>query len=116
MSEPGDQRGSQRSEATQSFFEAVWALVREVPAGRVTTYGWIARRLGRPQHARLVGYAMHAAPSDVPAQRVVSSQGRLTGAPHFGPPGMKARLEAEGVAFREDGSVDLRRHLWRPDD
>lgn len=96
------------------FFAAVWALVREVPYGQVTTYGWLARRLGRPQHARLVGYAMHAAPPDVPAHRVVNSGGRLSGAPHFGPPGMKALLEAEGVTFRPTGGVDLRKHLWRP--
>jgi methylated-DNA-protein-cysteine methyltransferase-like protein len=100
----------------QSFFEAVWALVREIPPGRVTTYGWLARRLGRPQHSRLVGYAMHASPADVPAQRVVNSQGRLSGAPHFGPPGQRALLEAEGITFRRGGGVDLKRHLWRLDD
>jgi methylated-DNA-protein-cysteine methyltransferase-like protein len=97
------------------FFEAVWALARQIPPGRVTTYGWLARRLGRPQHARLVGYAMHSAPDDVPCQRVINSQGRLSGAPHFGPPGQQALLEAEGIIFKKDGGVDLRRYLWRPD-
>jgi methylated-DNA-protein-cysteine methyltransferase-like protein len=101
--------------AADSFAEAVWALVREVPAGQVTTYGWLARRLGRPRNARLVGYVLHGAPfPDVPCQRVVNRDGRLSGAPHFGPPGQKALLEAEGVTFRPDGRVDLRHHLWRP--
>jgi methylated-DNA-protein-cysteine methyltransferase-like protein len=101
---------------SQSFFEAVWALVREVPPGQVTTYGWLARRLGRPQHARLVGYALHGvlAEHDVPCHRVVNSQGQLSGAPHFGPPGQKALLQAEGVTFRANGGVDLRKHQWRP--
>jgi methylated-DNA-protein-cysteine methyltransferase-like protein len=81
----------------------------------VTTYGWLARRLGRPQHARLVGYAMHCAPDDVPCQRVINSQGRLSGAPHFGPPGQQAMLEAEGIVFKKDSGVDLRRYLWRPE-
>jgi methylated-DNA-protein-cysteine methyltransferase-like protein len=100
---------------TRNFREAVWALAREIPPGRVTTYGWLARRLGRPQHARLVGYAMHSAPDDVPCQRVINSQGKLSGAPHFGPPGQQAMLEAEGVVFKRDGGVDLRRYLWRPE-
>jgi methylated-DNA-protein-cysteine methyltransferase-like protein len=100
------------------FFEAVWELVSEVPPGCVTTYGWLAARLGRPQHARLVGYALHGALAEhgVPCHRVVNHQGRLSGAPHFAPPGQKALLEAEGVTFRPDGAVDLRRHLWRPEE
>ncbi len=103
------------SSSTQHFFEAVWELVREVPPGCVTTYGWLARRLGRPQHARLVGYALHGASRhDVPCHRVVNHQGRLSGAPHFGPPGQRALLEVEGVTFKPEGGVDLRRHLWRP--
>ena len=109
---------AERRAARQHFFEAVWELVGEVPPGRVTTYGWLARRLGRPLHARLVGYALHGALAErrVPCHRVVNSQGRLTGAPHFGPPGQRALLEVEGVTFRPDGGVDLRRCLWRPDD
>lgn len=97
------------------FFEAVWELVKAVPPGCVTTYGWLARRLGRPQHARLVGYALHGALGDeVPCHRVVNHQGRLSGAPHFAGPGQRALLEAEGVSFKPDGGVDLRRHLWHP--
>lgn len=108
----------ERRAARQDFFEAVWELTRAVPPGRVTTYGWIARRLNRPLHARLVGYALHRALIErgVPCHRVVNSQGQLTGAPHFGPPGQRALLEAEGVVFRPDGGVDLRRYLWRPDE
>lgn len=101
----------------QDFCEAVWELVKAVPPGRVTTYGWLARRLGRPQHARLVGYALHGAlGAEVPCHRVVNHQGRLSGAPHFEGPGQRALLEAEGVRFKPDGGVDLRRHLWHPPD
>jgi methylated-DNA-protein-cysteine methyltransferase-like protein len=99
-----------------SFFEAVYALVERIPSGHVTTYGWLARRLQRPQHARLVGYALHGVVQSrgLPCHRVVNSQGRLSGAPHFPWPGQQAMLEAEGVVFKPDGGIDLRRFQWRP--
>jgi O-6-methylguanine DNA methyltransferase len=102
--------------ATREFFEAVWDLVRAVPPGRVTTYGWLAWRLGRPHNARLVGQALASVVNGqgVPCHRVINSQGHLSGAPHFGPPGQRALLEAEGIVFRPSGGVDLRRYLWRP--
>lgn len=114
--EPVAQSEADAAVTREGFFAAVYDLVRAVPPGKVTTYGWLARRLQRPQHARLVGYALHSALAryGVPCHRVVNSQGRLSGAPHFGPPGQKAMLESEGVAFTASGAVDLARALWRP--
>lgn len=95
----------------------VYALVRACPAGRVTTYGWIGAALGFPRGARMVGWIMNETPdgSDVPAQRVISAKGELTGSWAFGQRGrMRALLEAEGIAFREDGRVDMKRYGWDP--
>ena len=83
----------------------------------MTTYGSIALVLGAPGHARQVGYALAAlrGREDVPAHRVVNRSGILTGEHAFGTPGaMRALLEGEGVTFREDGRVDMRRHFWMP--
>ena len=68
-----------------SFFERVYAVVRQIPKGRVTSYGAIARYLGSPQSARMVGWAMNASHNyyDVPAHRVVNRNGLLTGKHHF---------------------------------
>nr|BAL57846.1 DNA methyltransferase [uncultured Bacteroidetes bacterium] len=81
-------------------------MVRRIPPGRVTTYGAIARYLGAPQSARLVGYALKAsfaARPPVPAHRVVNREGRLTGKANFpGPARMEDLLRAEGVPIHED--------------
>jgi methylated-DNA-protein-cysteine methyltransferase-like protein len=102
---------------TKRFYEQVYALVRLVPRGYVTTYGTIALALGAPGHARQVGYALAALQDghDVPAHRVVNRSGVLSGEHAFGAPGtMRGLLEAEGVTFRDDGRVNLARHLWEP--
>lgn len=102
----------------RSFQQEVYALVRAIPEGKVMTYGSVARALGAPRHARLVGYALAALHDehDVPAHRVVNRSGILTGEWAFGPPGvMRALLEAEGVQFLADGRVDLACHLHAPD-
>jgi len=99
------------------FQQEVYALVRSIPVGKVTTYGTIARALGAPRHARQVGQALAgmSEDDDAPAHRVVNCSGVLTGEHAFGPPGtMRALLEAEGVTFREDGRVDMARRLWDP--
>ena len=96
------------------MFEEVYAAVRRIPRGHVATYGQIARMIGRPRAARAVGYALSAAPADVPCHRVVSRQGGLSEA--FSPCGRETHrllLEMEGVAFRPDGTVDLETYLWR---
>lgn len=99
------------------FFENVYAVVRQVPLGRVTTYGAIARYLGAPRSSRVVGYAMNAAHSrpDVPAQRVVNRVGLLTGKHHF--PGtdlMQQLLENEGIAVANDQVVNFKEVFWDP--
>ncbi len=99
------------------FHQDVYAMVRSIPVGKVTTYGTIAFALGAGRRGRQVGQALASLSEyDAPAHRVVNHSGVLTGAHAFGPPGtMRALLEAEGVTFREDGRVDMARHLWEPD-
>jgi O-6-methylguanine DNA methyltransferase len=108
-------------ESPPDFFERVWAVVARIPPGRVTTYGRIAEHLGTRSSSRAVGYALNAVaradadPLAVPCHRVVNRFGALTGRMHFDTPdAMEERLRAEGVAFTEDGCVDLDRHLWEP--
>lgn len=95
---------------------AVHTIVRLIPRGRATNYGAIARAIGRPGHARLVGRIMGGgAPSGLPAHRVVDSQGRLSGRGAFGAPGrMRELLESEGVAVRENRIVNWRGVFWDP--
>lgn len=102
--------------ADDTFFDRVWAVVADIPHGHVTTYGHIARHLASGRSARAVGWAMKAAAgTPLPCHRVLNRRGELTGARHFETPTlMRERLESEGVAFREDGSVDLNAHVWDP--
>lgn len=92
----------------------VYALVRACPAGRVTTYGWLAKAVGYPRGARMVGWIMNEA-AGVPAQRVINSKGELSGNWAFNNPGgMRQLLEDEGIVFSDDGRVDLKRYGWDP--
>lgn len=94
-----------------------YALVRACPAGRVTTYGWIGKALGYPRGARMVGWMMNESPrwASVPAQRVISAKGELSGSWAFGQRGrMRQMLEQEGIVFGPDGRVDLKRYGWDP--
>ncbi len=100
------------------FFARVYALVARIPRGRVATYGQIARMLGAPRAARIVGWAMHGNPhgSRVPCHRVIQQGG--TCSPNFraGDPGaQRCLLEREGVRFLPDGRVDFEAHQWRPE-
>lgn len=101
-----------------SFFEKVYAVVRMIPYGRVSTYGAIAAYLGTRGSARMVGWAMnasHAARENVPAHRVVNRQGLLTGKHHFGSPTiMQQLLESEGITVADDRIVDFKKHFWDP--
>ena len=87
-----------------SFYEDVYDVVRQVPYGRVTSYGAIARFLGTGGSARMVGWAMNQAHGrDVPAHRVVNSKGLLTGKHHFGTSNqMQHLLEKEGMTVTND--------------
>ncbi|HNS52245.1 MAG TPA: MGMT family protein [Anaerolineae bacterium] len=100
---------------TLPFPEQVYVVVQRIPEGKVATYGQIARILGRPRGAREVGWALRDLPDnrDVPWQRVINAQGRVSFPPGSqGATVQQAMLEAEGVVFRPDGSVDLKRFGW----
>jgi len=101
-----------------SFYESVFDVVRQIPPGRVTSYGAIARFLGSGKSARMVGWAMNASHGvhlPVPAQRVVNSAGLLTGKFHFGiGDEMKNLLEAEGINVEKDEVVNFKTIFWDP--
>ena len=98
-------------------FAAFYGVVRQIPAGRVATYGQVARLAGMPRCARLVGYAMAACQDpSVPCHRVVDRFGGTKAAfDRLAPGTQRALLEAEGVPFRPDGTVDLDRCRWEPE-
>jgi len=97
------------------FFEQVWAIVKLIPPGRVTTYGAIAKALGSPAASRSVGYAMNACDKSLPAHRVVNRNGRLTGKVHFNPPSsMAERLALEGIIVINDEIQHFKNHFWDP--
>lgn len=104
------------SDQSFSFFEDVYAVVRLVPKGRVTSYGAIAQYLGTKGSARMVGWAMNQAHGkEVPAQRVVNRVGLLTGKHHFGSPDrMQQLLETEGVTVKNDRVQDFEKLFWDP--
>jgi len=94
----------------EEFYREVYEIVKQIPKGKVTTYGAIARLLGQPQRSRMVGQALHYASffTDAPCHRVVNFCGRLV-------PGWKehgALLKKEGVRIKENGCVDLKAHIW----
>ena len=98
--------------AEPKLYDRIYDLVRAIPAGRVTTYGTIGTFAGCP--ARVVGYAMHHlrhTTHEVPWQRVINARGGIsTYGDH-----QRELLEAEGIVFEEDGTVDLDRWMWMPD-
>lgn len=104
---------------TARLSERVYAVVARIPYGRVTTYGLIARALGEPRAARMVGWALrHVDPVDnLPCHRVVNRIGVLSGGWHFGHPDvMRDLLLAESIPFRDEHQVDIVRCLWDPAD
>ncbi|MCC6099859.1 MGMT family protein [Parafannyhessea umbonata] len=102
--------------ADDGFFQRAYDIVRQVPEGRVTTYGQVARMMGEPRKARYVGFAMHSSPGmkgGVPCHRVVFADGSLAPGFAFGGPEKQRRmLEAEGVGFLPSGKVDMSRFSW----
>jgi methylated-DNA-protein-cysteine methyltransferase-like protein len=102
----------------ENFFNLVYEVVRQVPKGRVTSYGAVAACLGTKLSARMVGWAMNAAghaKPKVPAHRVVNRLGILSGKHHFQPPSrMEELLMKEGIKVKNDKIVDFEKLFWDP--
>ncbi len=106
----------------KAYYAQVYEIVRQIPAGRVTTYGQIAGMLLPPAGVdpaayerlspRWVGTAMAQCPDDVPWQRVINSQGKVSHRPGYGPLVQRKLLEQEGVVFDEKERVDLKKYGW----
>jgi methylated-DNA-protein-cysteine methyltransferase related protein len=100
-----------------NFFERVYHIVRQIPEGKVTSYGAIAKALGSARSARMVGWAMNAAHTfeDIPAHRVVNRVGMLSGKHHFsGTNLMQQLLENEGLEIVDHQIVHFEKHFWLP--
>ena len=102
----------------ENFFELVFEVARQIPKGRVTSYGAIAACLGTKSSARLVGWAMNGAgrvKPKIPAHRVVNRLGILSGKHHFSPPGlMEKLLKKEGIKVKNDQVQDFKKVFWDP--
>jgi methylated-DNA-protein-cysteine methyltransferase-like protein len=106
------------STTNDNFFERVYEVARQIPYGKVTSYGAIAKVLGAARSARMVGWAMNASHNleDVPAHRVVNRNGLLTGKHHFdGTNLMQQLLESEGIVVKDNQIVDFQKHFWAPE-
>lgn len=101
----------------QNFFQKVYEVTRQIPEGRVTSYGAIAKYLGAARSARMVGWAMNGCGGmeDIPAHRVVNKIGLLTGKHHFdGSNLMQQLLENEGIEVVDNQIVNFEKHFWDP--
>ena len=108
-----------KTSENDNFFERVYEIVRQIPEGKVTSYGAIAKALGTARSARMVGWAMNASHTidDVPAHRVVNRKGLLSGKHHFdGTNLMQQLLENEGVEVVDNQIVDFEKYFWKPED
>ncbi len=101
---------------SRPYYSTIYAIVRQIPYGKVSTYGEIAKRAGLPRHARLVGYALHALPadSDVPWHRVVNAQGfiSLQGLDETFGLNQRYLLLQEGIVFNNNGGINLISYKW----
>ena len=104
-------------EPSTNFFEKVYEVTKQIPVGKVTTYGAIANYLGSAKSARMVGWALNKSGlKGVPAHRVVNKKGLLTGKHHFeGVNLMQQLLEQEGIVIIDNQIQNLEKHLWHPD-
>lgn len=96
-------------------FDKIYAAVKKIPKGKVTTYGTVAMLAGNPRWARVVGYALHVnpEPGTIPCHRVVTRNGEVSKAFAFGGENMqRLLLSEEGVQFKEDGTIDLDKYYW----
>lgn len=95
------------------FFEGVYHIAARIPCGKVVSYGQIARALGSPRSARMVGWAMHRCPEGIPWHRVVKADGSI--ASGVLPDLARDLLRQEGVVFLDDGRVDMEQCRWEPE-
>jgi methylated-DNA-protein-cysteine methyltransferase-like protein len=106
---------TKKTKTETNFFEDVYAVVKLIPRGRVTSYGAIAHYLGVKSSARMVGWALNNSPKGVPAHRVVNAQGMLSGKHHFpAPDAMQLRLEKEGIRVLNDRIEHFTDIFWDP--
>ena len=106
------------TDKNDNFFERVYTVARQIPYGKVTSYGAIAKVLGAARSARMVGWAMNASHNleDFPAHRVVNRKGLLTGKHHFdGTNLMQQLLESEGIEVIDNQIIDFEKHFWMPE-
>ncbi|MBC8061414.1 MAG: MGMT family protein [Clostridiaceae bacterium] len=99
----------------KNYFQQVYEIVAQIPKGKIATYGQIAAMLGTPKNARIVGYAMNAAPAEMklPCHRVLNKKGALSPAYAFGDKAIQhALLEVEGITFDNENCVNVKKHLW----
>lgn len=99
---------------SKNTFEKIYAVVKQIPRGKVATYGQVAAMAGNPRWSQVVGYALHVnpEPGKIPCHRVVNRFGECSGSFAFGGKGTQQMLlEGEGIEF-EDGKVDLKKYLW----
>lgn len=96
--------------STSAFRDAVYSVVAAIPSGKVMSYGQISDIVDAPGHARLVGHVLSGAPSIYPCHRVVNSVGRTVP----GWPEQRMLLEKEGVGFKPNGHVDMKKYRWEP--
>src|SRR4029078_1769774 len=100
----------------KTYRERVYQIVRQIPVGKVMTYGQLAIILGEGYTARTIGYVMHGSDEDVPWQRVINSQGKCSTGRLTIPLNLQQELlEAEGVVFNASGKCDLAKFLWFPE-
>jgi methylated-DNA-protein-cysteine methyltransferase-like protein len=103
------------SNSKNNFYKSIYELVAQIPPGKVMTYGQIAAWCGKPRGARAVGWAMRSAPIqlNLPCHRVVNRSGATSPDCVFGGAQIqRVILEREGITFKPDGLIDLKRHLW----
>lgn len=97
------------------YYERVYEIVAQIPKGKVSIYGAVARYLGIASGARMVGYALsNTGETNIPAHRVVNRDGELTGRIHFPGDTMRERLKQEDISFIDEYQVDIEKHLWDP--
>ena len=99
----------------KDFYKRVYEIAAQIPKGKVMTYGDIARAIGSPRSARIVGYAMRSIPDGmmIPAHRVVNRSGEMAPSHVFGSQDLQREiLRSEGVIFKEDGTIDMEKCRW----